>query len=315
MNLKKCKSTYTFACLQFLVFINQGVAAGILPDPTLSTSIDRLQSVDSLLILGETIYTLSRKEPNFLISLPTDSTNTYMNPKYTGELPKRFSLASTLSSDLKLGAPFEENILVLHSDDVTLSLFSPKSGLFIWSKSIPYDRLMPPADRGGEATRFETQVLRKKFLDSWKSIDRPKLVGLSQNNFITDSKAAFFLAMTHSKEFRLLEIACQMGGEKSCEVKRACNLKDPELKKLHVTGFSLHPKKKQFAVVTNGRPEVRLYNYIGCLDSQLSKIVKLPQSLRNPISVHLDGDDDLWVGTEKSDDYLNATLYQFKNPF
>ena len=183
-------------------------------------------------------------------------------------------------------------------------------------RSIVWDLIRPPADRGGEATRSETAEVRAKFQRQLRATSGVKISGLARipASWVSSndsSRVNRYLMASRIPDFPLLMLECQADEPSQCMIARYCQLSpklaiEPEA----IVGFGLSEKRRLLIFGDPTRHQLVLYKWQSCYRSTLSPIVlKLPRRLKTLVSLSTDFHDRLWIVSDEPDDMLNASIY------
>lgn len=185
-------------------------------------------------------------------------------------------------------------------------------------RSIAWDLIRPPADRGGEATRAETAQLRAKFRQRFLATPGIKLAGMARipaswQKQKDARRGADYLVATRIPDFPLLWLECQADAPSQCLVARYCQLSERlDIPSEAIVGFGLSEKRQLLVFGDPTRHRLLLYHWRSCYGSTRSKqVVQLPAKIKTLTALHIDADDRLWVGSDEPDDYVNASIYSW----
>jgi hypothetical protein len=186
----------------------------------------------------------------------------------------------------------------------------------IVERSIPWDLIRPPADRGGEATRSETAEAQAAFKRRFLAAPSPKLAGIARvpdSWKIARSKGMgnVYLAATRIEGFPLVQLECRADEASQCMVARFCKLGTPlGIPPEAVAGIGLDEKRR---LVVFGDTTVHgfvAYEWRSCFHSPRAKSAwRLPGKVKSLAGFSVDADGRLWVASDVADDYLNASVY------
>lgn len=186
----------------------------------------------------------------------------------------------------------------------------------IVERSIPWDLIRPPADRGGEATRSETAEAQAAFKRRFLAAPSPKLAGIAR---VPDSwKIAkgkrmgnVYLAATRIEGFPLLQLECRADEASQCMVARFCKLGTPlGIPAEAVAGIGLDEKRRLIVFGDTTAHGFVAYEWRSCFHSPRVKSAwRLPGKVKSLAGFAVDAEGRLWVASDVADDYLNASVY------
>ncbi len=211
------------------------------------------------------------------------------------------------------GIPYEDDQYLLLDGEKLELFWLNKDDKFISKRSIIWDLILPPLDRGQEAADWLIKKLRTRFTEHLKK-SHVKIVGLAplkdpQNKELT------FLASTQIPGYPFVLLSCDKLNVNNCQIKRACSLDGPLLNSSSLWGLSVDEKKEKtptLFVLDQKKHKILLFHYFSCLHIEPFKEVSLPQRLYTPSGLFIDENDHLWVTTLKPDDFLNASVYMWE---
>ncbi len=182
-------------------------------------------------------------------------------------------------------------------------------------RSVPWDTVRPPRDRGGEATAWETKDLRVRFARAVQATPGVKVIGLARIPAGWRGKVRGYFALTRLKGYPLLELECSDDDEmpSSCVVARACNvdgLGDVSPKDLFGAAAVERDGQKLILVGDASRQRIVALKYDTCFHVARARPEwVIPAKIKDAATFSVDADGALWVGARAPDDYLNASLY------
>lgn len=184
-------------------------------------------------------------------------------------------------------------------------------------RSVPWDQLRPPRDRGGEAPGWETAALRARFQKALQATPGAKVAGLARIPAAWRGKGASgrgYFATTRIKGFPLLELEC--GNEESpsaCFLSRACNVENfGDIVSDDIVGAGTLERGGERLVLIGDASRRRIVglDYKSCFHVPRSKREWIvPAKVKSLTTFAVDAGGILWVGSHLPDDYLNASVY------
>lgn len=202
-------------------------------------------------------------------------------------------------------------VMVLDGGSLALVEADAKTFKEVVRRSIPWDTIVPPRDRGGEATGPETTALRASFKRAFLGTAGQKLTGMVAlpDSWRTGKKKQY-LAATRIKGFPLVMIECDPDESSSCVVARQCYLEGAtDLSSDMVTGIAIYEKKRQVWIGNRKAMKLHGFMYHSCYHVTRRADLQLPERLKTMTNIAIDGDGRLFLTTEIPDDYYNASLF------
>lgn len=211
-----------------------------------------------------------------------------------------------------------ERLLVIDGEKLSVAVFSwPKMEL-LSQRSIVWDLIKPAQDRGGEATRAEISILRKKFAQNMLKSPNPKITGaaLDSSGWLGTKDINIFLT-THTSTIRLVAMTCNREDLSACQISRACELsqhssngaaKDP------FRGVAVDVSKRQLVLLNQNLRRIEKWRFNSCFNVNFESAHLLPEQLKKPSNIAFDSKKQLWISTLGADDYRNASVYFWPSP-
>lgn len=181
-------------------------------------------------------------------------------------------------------------------------------------RTLAWDLIRPPRDRGGEATPGETGELRASFKRRYLSTLGLKITGLARIPAAWEGgKGVRYLAATRIKGFPLLLLECQADELAQCMVARQCYLEGAkDLEPGAVSGIAVSAERKLVLIGDAKQRRLVAFRYQSCYHVPATGAVwELPAKLKGLTNLHVDAQDGLWVTTDGPDDYTAASLYNW----
>lgn len=261
----------------------------------------------------------------------TGETHTPVRLQFNPAGKTREAMFGTLS-DAKRLIPPEEDMRsyslvqsvpggVLLFDDTDLSLTKiDEEGTRIGYRSLVWDRLRPPRDRGGEAPSFEVDALRAKFKKELSKRSQDRFIGMAEDSskVFGASKGTRYLMGTNLPSFPVVSMECSGELATQCSLSRACFVDQKGYQGELSKGLALLPKKagrSSSNILAIGKPDghrIDFYRVKSCFHISRVNSVILPPRLKRLSNLELDPEGGLWVSTEAPDDYNNASVYYWK---
>ncbi len=233
--------------------------------------------------------------------------------KYTDSKRHPFSGGSNRGS--WQGAVSVQNRLALFDgESLRVAVFDRKKFEFIGMKSIAWDLIRPAADRSGEATKTEVTKLRRRFKKSYLSTAALKVSGISadKGHWLGKRTKNFFLS-SRVKGFPLITMKCFDSDMLSCQVDRACFLRNDSMKSSQISGVAVDLKKRELVFVDALKHKLVRYRFNSCFDSYKIGEITLPKKINEITGVHIDSQRNLWIVAIKPDSYHNASVYTWND--
>lgn len=206
--------------------------------------------------------------------------------------------------------------LMFDGAQLAVSELDPKSHKIVGSRAIPWDLLRPPADRGGEATRSETDETRGRFSKAMLAAPPLKFVGFARvpeawKLKLANGMGQAYLIASRISGFPLLLMECRKDEPSQCLISRYCRLTAPlNIPPEAVSGIGIVPSSKSLIIGDASQHNLVSYKWRSCyaIDRQ-SESWQLPPQIKNLRGFSIDNDGRLWVASDRQDDYLNASIY------
>ena len=233
------------------------------------------------------------------------------------EAQTRRTLIATLGGTDLVGADYinrqtGSRWLALDGTEVSVREISTPEFNEVSKRSVAWDLIKPPSDRGGEPTRVETVELRARFKKSWLKTPGRKIAGWARRkgNEKHEGIASYLLA-TKIPGFPVIEMRCGQGEEpSSCLMTRACFVDGAgDLHSSAITGIGFSAKSKRVFIGDSKGRKVHVFRFESCFHIVKVGELALPEKLKKLSNVFVDQADRLWLTTEAPDDYLNASVY------
>lgn len=184
---------------------------------------------------------------------------------------------------------------------------------FVRETSIVLDKLEPPRDSRGEPTRYELAAFRRrvtKMYDSQPANARIATGITPRPETWPDADGAQYLMATRLPGFAVVTTKCDPDNWGQCHIVRGCFLSGKyKVAPENVAGIAVSRKRNLLLVGDTKYNRILVYDYKSCYHIVLKDVIHLPDRLEKVASLMVDDDDQLWVGTEKQDMFLNASLY------
>ncbi len=182
----------------------------------------------------------------------------------------------------------------------------------LFRRSVPRDLILPPRDRGGEATKPETQSLRQRFSQAWKQTPSLKAAGISTafRKIVGSSSSMqpYFVALK-LPTFPLALMECQKSEPSQCSLTRQCYLEGTSIPADARAGIAISEKRGLIILGHSHEGSLLGYTFQSCFHSFHSHTWVLPKPLKPITNLMIDDEERLWVTTQEPDDYLNASVY------
>lgn len=204
-----------------------------------------------------------------------------------------------------------DRVLLLDGESLALFETDPKNLKEIVRRTLPWDMIAPPADRGGEPTKLETASFRTRFKHAFQATNGVKLSGIAPlpDGWRT-SKKRQYLAISRIKGFPLLLLECDKAEASSCVVARQCYLEGAsDLLADSLTGIAVSEARRLVYIGDRKNMRVAAFKFHSCIHVTRRSDIALPARLKTLTNLAIDADDRLFVTTEIPDDYHNASLF------
>ncbi len=205
----------------------------------------------------------------------------------------------------------DKKLLMLEGGALSMT-FLDEAQAELSTHTIVYDLLRPPRDRNGEATAWETKALRKRFTANVTATPEPKFVGLENLPGGENADSFNLLVSTHVEGYPLLTLSCDKNAPSQCLVARACFVEGmPKIKRSSLSGLAYEPEGKYILMADIDAHRLIVFHYQNCFNTYYVGEITLPKQIKELLSVHVDAEQNLWIGTQRMDDYHNASLYRW----
>ena len=275
--------------------------------------ISRLQSVETL---ARSIAKISFLAEQRLLLVPAQRGDFFIELSY--DLSKesrvqRFGNFTTRIQQLRIQSPYgarassqipyflNDHLFVFASKELEVARFDGDFDLLA-KRSLVYDGIRPAADRGGEATKRETDRLRRRFLKaieaSGEAVIRD-LVHLGRRQRVQE-----FLLLAGLKHFPLLTMHCALKIPTRCTIKRRCNLEGADF-----NGMALFKAKDgvRLMLAEQKRGLVHMLRYHSCRHITPLASYRVPKTV-GVSDIFVDHQKNLWLSSLSADPYTNASL-------
>lgn len=299
---------YTF----FLLFgiATNSMAAAELNLPEIDKSMEAIQEhITGILPFDSQLFLFSNQTPIFIKGSYSSTSKTRDGrfgamSTWSRQEVRKVPLTTTFVGGIKLPKGFlfvdGRNLLTYYLDqDYQVN----SSGSVIW------DRIRPNKDSVGEAPKYETEQLRKKYIKEMSEADN-KVRSLA---FKDKTKEYYnFYVLTGSNHSPLAEMKCLAEKPINCEISRQCQIPLKAGKPNYLRGLAYDTKREMLAIGNLEDNSISYFKIGKCNGKQIVTSRKLNKKFKLVSSLYFDEQSTLWVGTEARDDYLNASVYQFE---
>lgn len=207
--------------------------------------------------------------------------------------------------------PFENRVMAFDGTKMMLMEVDSTSYNEVIRRSIPWDQLKPPRDRGGEGTTREISAFRSSFKKAMLAMKGTKVSGMAKlpDNWFKNGKTNYLL-LSRLKDFPLLLLECSTSSASECMLSRGCNLERFTGSPIEtLRGIAVSSERQQIFIGDPVQKKLHVLKFNTCNQVVGLGSRVLPQSLKPLSNILVDQDDRLFVTTESPDDYLNASLY------
>ena len=288
-----------------------------LPEPSLESSLETaIKEMAGIAVVDDKIALLPEGKALFL-SLNLDRNGKTREARF-GPIEaqvRRPLVAGPMAADLVGADLVGPRWLILDGTEVSVREVASSDYSEVTKRTVAWDLIKPPADRGGEPTRAETSALRTRFGKSWRSTPGRKIVGWARRTGTgkKDVGSSYLLATT-IPSYPVLEMRCGGGDEpSSCLITRQCFVEGVgELKPSSVAGIAYSMNKKLVYLGDAEQRKVHVFRFDSCFHIVKVRELTLPDKLKKLSNLYVDEGDRLWVTTTSPDDYLNASVYYWQ---
>jgi len=202
---------------------------------------------------------------------------------------------------------------ILLFEAITSSMIEadPSTGKETFRRSVPWDLIKPPADRGGEATHPETAALRLAFKRAWLATSGLHIAGMARMPAAWHAgDQVNYLLATRMIGFPLVQMACSAAEPSSCMIVRKCNLEGAhDLQPSDITGIGVVASQRLVVVGERQNKRLASFHFSSCFHLPRVATYALPTQLKTLTNLTIDAEERLWLTTARPDDYLNASVY------
>ena len=285
-----------------------------LSEPPEQQSLESIAPNLSGLFVGQDALLLVPDAQSFFVTAPyrPDATSRAQMFGDLNSQSRRSLPAGTDDVDLVAADWSKDRILLFDGTTATVHEIATTDFKEVTKRSMPWDLIKPPADRGGEPTRVETAALRSKFKMQWLKTLGRKLAGVAPlPSSLSKGRHHVYLAATRVAGFPLVEISCGDGEAPSaCMITRQCSLDGAnELTPSSISGLAVSEARRMILIGDSRRQLLLGFRYDSCLQVAKVKDYRLPPKLKTVSNLFIDQKDRLWVTTRRPDDYRNANVF------
>ena len=285
-----------------------------LSEPPEKQSLESIAPHLSGLFVGKDALLLIPDAQSFFVTAPfrSDATSRIQMFGDLDSQSRRYLPPGTDGVDLVAADWDKDRILLFDGTAATVHEIATTDFKEVTKRSMPWDLIKPPADRGGEATRVETAGFRSRFKIQWLKTLGRKLVGVVPLPLpLSKGRHHVYLAATRVAGFPLVEITC--GDDEAlsaCMITRHCSLDGAkELTPSSIAGIGFSEARRMVLIGDARRQMLVGFRYDSCLQVAKVKEYKLPAKLKTVSNLFVDQKDRLWVTTRSPDDYRNANVF------
>lgn len=288
--------------------------AKALPMPLIGASLDAPeQLVEGIIRYKNRVY-LTYFGKDLIVRVPFNGI-TLDQKKSFGEFSEsnRIQLNTAIKGRLWQGGDVVGGKLILVDGDLfQVAAFDEGNGLLINSRTIPWDTIRPAADRGGEATKSEKNLVRKAFKKAYTATPAPAVAGIAydRHKWLGKDGHHFFVA-TNIHGFPLITLKCQKDDPSACVVDRACRLKGKEIAANYIGGVAV-ASERQLYLLDSITKKLIWYAFDSCYEARRRGELDIPNQIKKPSDVYIDEENGLWISSRDPDDYYNASAYYWR---
>ena len=211
----------------------------------------------------------------------------------------------------------DEKLIFFESWNYRVFYRDLKTGDFSRLGQMFIDAPTPASDDRGKASKLESDRSKRKFRRGLKNMDFPYegLIGISRfgKKESKRNEGAQFIALTGVKDFPLVTVKCNLGGEPSCVYLNTCF---GDLDQMHQgSGIFFDQASRKIYISYKDKREIKVFNYNSCYHVTSDSTIKLPNKLPVVSDIHVDEDGKLWTSLVKKDQYMSAILMRWKTKF
>jgi hypothetical protein len=295
----------------------KSAATGALYEPELPQSLETIER--KVYAVGRTPSGLmiAPDRENFVITTPFISSGTTRELTFGKMLDSKRTVIGDKSElyDWRAFFPLENRVLAFEGRLLTMVEFDSTNLTEIIKRSIQWDKVKPPRDRGGEATTVETSQFRAAFKKAMNATNGLKSSGIAPipKSWINNGKTNYFM-LSRLERFPLLLMECDIQTPSSCVVTRGCNVEMKfKTKVSDLRGIGISETRKQIVVGDPIAKEIHVFKFNSCYSIQHTISRALPKKIKTLSNLMVDSEERLFITTEGPDDYLNASLYFWNN--
>ncbi|MBM4253380.1 MAG: hypothetical protein FJ146_15535 [Deltaproteobacteria bacterium] len=205
--------------------------------------------------------------------------------------------------------------LILDGTEFSIREVATADSSEVTKRTVAWDLIKPPADRGGEPTRVETAALRAQFRKNWMRSPGRKITGWAKREGSgKKNDGSTYLLATKIPGYPVLEMRCGAGDESSsCILTRRCFVEGADdLKPAAMAGIGYSTKTKLVYLGDSAQRKIHVLRYDSCFHIVKVGELKLSDKLKQLSNVYVDAGDRLWLTTRAPDDYLNGSVYYWQ---
>ena len=290
------------------------VTERVLSAPTEATSLETASlAVTGLGVFPSRLLVLPARNPGLIFDLAFHAGKTTRLESF-GPLvsQQRLNVVQDPADWDLVGADLSGGRILLF-EAITSSMIEadPSTGKETFRRSVPWDLIKPPADRGGEATHPETAALRQAFKRAWLATSGLRISGMARMPAAWHAGAQVnYLLATRIAGFPLVQMACNEAEPSSCMIVRKCNLEGAQdLQPSDITGIGVVASQRLVVVGERQTKRLASFKFSSCFHLPRVATYVLPAQLKTLTNLTIDAEERLWLTTARPDDYLNASVY------
>lgn len=293
--------------LIFLAFGTLSRAGDMLPMVVESQSIEVVRESITGIFPTQSELLLFSSKTNEFVKGPLHLNATNRLQKF-GKMTewRRISVAEASPKTYFVGAfEAEKGLILIDGRDLMVYRLNSE-GKVLAQSGIIWDRLLPFKDAIGEAPKMEQRALKEAFLkDLRKSELKIKSLAFTQKT----SREWEFLALTASERVPLVKLSCKAENPTYCEVHRECKIPKSISHNKSLRGLAYDAKTSEVVLGNPSTHSLYVFKEGKCDGNQSYKNIGLDEKYKPVSSLFIDSSSRLWLGTEKRDDYLNASVF------
>lgn len=208
-------------------------------------------------------------------------------------------------------------LLFIDADNLQMYGYNLETKTFTLVSDLIIDRLMPPPDSRGMATRTEVKELRSKLLREFGSYKNvySLIAGVSQLGESQATKNQFLIS-TRLPSFPLAVSTCEFGRKPFCSVKTVCYLAERQETRndpIDRSGLAYSVKRRFVLIGSKKYRKIYVYKFNSCFDVRFVKSMSVPKEIKEISALHIDEDDSLWISSPEPDPFTFGSIFKWSS--